>query len=93
MVKNNSQSNESSSNTVKYPAEYQILIDGSLSLNWSEKLAGMSITTTGGKGKNTTTQLRGELIDQAELFGVLNTLHDMNFHVLKVERLEESIKK
>lgn len=75
---------------IHYPAEYLIVIEGSLSLNWSEKLAGMSITTTGGKNRATATTLKGELVDQSALFGVLNTLHDMNYQVLKVEYLPAS---
>lgn len=73
--------------TVSYPAEYLIVIEGNLSISWSERLAGMSITTTGGKDCVTTTTLKGALVDQAALFGVLNTLHDMNYHLVKVEFL------
>ncbi len=36
------------------------------------------------------TTLSGELIDQAALMGVLNSLYDMGYPLLKVERLGPS---
>jgi hypothetical protein len=34
--------------------------------------------------------LRGELIDQAALMGVLNTLYDLGYTLLKLERMAGS---
>ena len=58
---------------------------GKLDISWSDRLAGMSITTTGGKNLMGLTTLRGELIDQSALLGVLNTLQDLGYAVIHVE--------
>jgi len=70
---------------ITYPAEYQIHIQGKLDISWSDRMAGMSITTTGGKNLTPLTILRGELTDQSVLLGVLNTLHDLGYAVIYVE--------
>jgi hypothetical protein len=46
----------------------------------------MAISARQATGKPAVTTLRGELIDQAALMGVLNTLYDLGFVLLKVER-------
>lgn len=71
--------------TIIYPAEYHIHIQGRLDISWSDRLAGMCITTTGGKNVTAMTSLQGELIDQSALLGVLNTLHDLGYPVLDVQ--------
>ena len=75
---------------ITYPAEYQIHIQGRLDIDWSDRLAGMSITTRGGKNLRSLTILQGELIDQSALLGVLNTLHDLGYALLHLEYLSEN---
>jgi len=75
---------------ITYPAEYQIHIQGRLDIGWSDRLAGMSVTTTGGKNLKPLTTLRGELIDQSALLGVLNNLHDLGYAVLQVKYIAQS---
>jgi hypothetical protein len=41
------------------PARYRIRVRGHLDSRWSDRLAGMSITTTGGKNTEQTTLLEG----------------------------------
>lgn len=74
---------------ITHPAEYQIHIQGRLDIGWSERLAGMSITTKGGKHLASLTILQGKLIDQSALLGVLNTLHDLGHAVLHLEYLSK----
>ena len=74
---------------IAYPAEYQIHIQGRRDRGWSDRLAGMSITTRGGKNLTPLTTLQGQLIDQSALLGVLNTLHDLGFTVLHVDYLSK----
>jgi hypothetical protein len=50
----------------------------------------MVISSTKQAGKPTVTTLTGELTDQAALMGVLNTVYDLGFTLLKVERLADS---
>ncbi len=64
---------------------YRICIRGRLDHSWSERLGGMSITTTGGKDTAATTLLEGELLDQANLTGVLNALYDLRLPLISVE--------
>ena len=71
------------------PARYRILVCKHLSPDWSGRLAGMRI----GPAKGYTTRgpltlLEGVLQDQAALFGVLSTLYDFGFPLLRVEVLE-----
>ena len=74
---------------ILYPAEYQIVVQGKLDISWSERLSDMTITTTGGGGRRPLTTLRGKLVDQSALLGVLNTLHDLQYGVLEVEYLSD----
>lgn len=70
------------------PAKYRIRVKGSLDPTCSDRLGGMSITTTGEADEATVTTLVGQLADQAALLGVLNALYDY-FHcpLLSVEFL------
>jgi hypothetical protein len=70
---------------ISYPAAYQIVVQGKLDIGWSERLSNMTITITGGGGRRPQTTLGGKLVDQSALLGVLNTLHDLQYGVLKVE--------
>lgn len=76
--------------SMEYPAMYRICIRGRLDTSWSERLAGMTITTTGGKDTPDTTMLEGRLLDQSALAGVLNTLHDLGLPLISVDCLESS---
>ena len=59
------------------PATCRIRIRGHLPKHWSDRLGGMTITTTGQTGEAPVTTLAGRLRDQAALCGVLNTLHNL----------------
>lgn len=72
------------------PARYRIRIEGPLDKRWSECLCGMAISSAKRAGKPTVTTLTGELTDMAALMGVLNTVYDLGFTLLKVERLAGS---
>ncbi len=74
----------------KGPARYRILLGKRLSPTWSDRLAGMEITPIDeAPSQATGTRLEGIIEDQAQLSGVLNTLHDMGFPLLSVEILDE----
>lgn len=64
------------------PATYRIEVLGRLDSSWSERLAGMKITTTGGAGIVTRTILQGQVMDQSALAGVLNTLCDLGLPLI-----------
>jgi len=73
---------------ISYPATYRIRISGHLDTSWSDRLAGVTITTSGGKYSHNITLLEGSLIDQAALAGVLNTLFDLQLPLISVECLD-----
>jgi hypothetical protein len=76
--------------TVDKPATYCIRVVGDLDESWSDRLAGLKITSSDKEGKQTITTLSGSIIDQAALFGVLNAIYDMRLPLLSVECLEVS---
>ncbi len=67
------------------PATYRIEVEGNLNESWSEFLAGMHITARKRSDSTIVTTLVGRLRDQAELTGVLNSLHDLHRPIVKVE--------
>ena len=70
------------------PGIYQITVQGTLDPEWSARLGGMEIMTfLSPQGDSYVTILTGELMDQADLFGILNSLYDIGFPLLSVKRL------
>ena len=72
---------------MEQPATYRIEVLGRLDSSWSGRLAGMSITITGGKGVVSRTILEGQVMDQSGLTGVLNTLCDLRHPLISVAYL------
>ena len=70
------------------PGRDRIRVQGRLSTSWCSRLGEMSITVRQAASRLPITTLTGEVTDQAALMGVLSTLYDMGFPLLKVERLE-----
>ena len=59
-----------------------------LDSSWSDRLGGLTITTTNeGDGPMVTT-LYGQLVDEAALAGVLSTLYDLGFSLISVNCIE-----
>jgi len=74
------------------PATYRIEVDGHLDESWSNRLAGMRITSRQRADQTTVTTLIGQLRDQAELSGVLNSLYGLHLSILKVEVVDDEKK-
>jgi len=72
-------------------ASYCIQIQGYLSQQWADYLAGLSISVDV-EPDQTVTTLSGEVTDQAALMGVLNNLYNLGFSILSVEHQFESDK-
>lgn len=66
------------------PARYDITVQGAIDPKWSDRLAGMHITTKDGKDGAPLTTLTGHLLDQAELSGVLNSLYELHLPIVSV---------
>jgi hypothetical protein len=63
------------------PVACVIRVEGVLDPWWSDHLGGLQITVSP-TGETATSELRGELLDQAALVGVLTTLYDLGLPLL-----------
>lgn len=70
-------------------ATYTIRVFGSLDADWSDHLSGLVISRGASRADEPETLLAGELTDQAALIGVLNTLYDLGFALISVQRQGE----
>jgi len=72
------------------PAIYQIKVLGKVPPSWSERLSSMNISYKKDKSGIVTT-LIGKLSDQAELSGILNSLHNLHMSILSVEKMNNKL--
>ena len=70
-------------------ASYCIEVEGHLDESWSDRLAGMHITTRKRSDQTTVTTLKGRIRDQAELSGLLNSLYELHMPILSVKNITE----
>jgi len=74
--------------TFDKPGNYRIRVLGALKKSWSERLSGLYITANSRGDQGQVATLVGQLRDQAELAGVLNTLYELHLPLLAVEYLD-----
>jgi len=72
------------------PVEYLIELQGRLDPKWSASFDGMTITAQTALGGFTITALRGMVVDQSALHGILNLIRDLGLPLLKVECLSKT---
>ncbi len=70
------------------PACYQIKIQGRLTEAWSEWFDRMTISVEYEQGELAVTTLKGVVVDQAALYGLLSRIRDLGLPLLLVEHLE-----
>jgi hypothetical protein len=63
---------------------YRIIVQGALDSEWSDRLAGLAISTVTRGEATPHTHLEGRIMDQAELRGVLESLYDLHLPILSV---------
>jgi len=68
---------------------FRIKVVGKLDEKLSNNLGGLSINSKI-ENNNTVSYLDGEIIDQAELIGILNTLYNMRFKIISVNIKEKT---
>jgi hypothetical protein len=73
--------------TLDTPATYRIRVKGHLDSRWSDRLGGLTITTSRQDDASVVATLYGEVLDQAALAGVLNALYNLHLPLLSVEYL------
>ena len=66
------------------PVSYQIQVQGRLSQTWADYLGSMAVSVSG-ESEGVVTTLSGQVMDQAALMGLLNSLYDLGFSLLSVE--------
>ena len=73
------------------PATYRICILGTLDKKWSDYCGGMAIEHDIVLDQYPITILKGLLVDQSALVGVINTLYDMGCPIISVECVENGV--
>lgn len=66
------------------PARYRIVIQGSVPRGWEDRLGDLVVSRS---ESLEVTNLEGTVSDQAGLFGVLSSLHDLHRSLISVEYL------
>ena len=67
------------------PAYYRIKIRGFLDESWSNQMGGIVIRQANTADQTPISILQGEMIDQAALFGILNSLYGLGFPILSLQ--------
>ena len=65
--------------------QYEILIDGHIGARWAAWFEGFAITS----GPESTTILRGHVVDQAALHGLLQKLRDLGIPLRSLTPIED----
>ena len=71
------------------PAIYQIVVEGMVSEEWSNRLGGLAITTSSQENGESQTILQGTLLDQSALRGLFETLYALHLPILEVRKIGE----
>ena len=66
---------------------YRIDVRGRIEPSWAQRFGGMQVISSQSKEFNKVTVLRGPVTDQAELAGILNTLHELHLTLISVQYL------
>jgi hypothetical protein len=66
----------------RWPARYEVRVEGVLDDSWSEWFQGLQIQNQGGE-----TLLSGTLPDQPALHGILDKVRDLGLCIITVRRL------
>lgn len=68
-------------------AVYEIKVQGSLDKSWSDWYCGMMVIPDEAHIEKRVTTLRGPVVDQSALRGILTRLWDMNYELISVQRI------
>jgi len=71
------------------PANYQIVVQGTVSEEWSNLLGGLAITTSRHENGESRTILEGILLDQSALRGLIETMYALHLPILEVKKIDE----
>jgi len=79
------------SNQADQPARYQIQVRGWFSERWTESFSGMQRTHHRTESGTSITTLKGLVVDQAALRGILNKIWDLNLTLVSVKLIPNEI--
>lgn len=68
-------------------AVYEIKVQGSLNESWSDWYYGMIVIPDEANLEKQVTTLRGPVVDQSALRGILTRLWDMNYELISVQQV------
>ncbi len=68
-------------------ADYQIVVQGTVSEEWSNRLGGLAIRTSSQENGESRTILEGRLLDQSALRGLLESLFALHLPILEVRKI------
>ena len=68
---------------------YEIILKGHLDDSWADWFGGMAFAY----GRDGTTMLTGEILDQSALHGVLKKIRDLGMPLLSVNHLDPDLRK
>lgn len=80
-------SDKNSRPTMSAPADYRIVVQGSLGEAHSRRLGGLNVSVLYDDSGEPATILLGRLRDQAALMGLLNNLYDLHMPIVLIENL------
>ena len=67
------------------PANYRICVKGYLDDSWSDRLVGMTIDNQVPSSESPVAALSGQVRDQTELLGLLNSIYEMHLPLVSIE--------
>ena len=67
------------------PANYRICVKGYLDDSWSDRLVGMTIANQVLHSESPVAALSGQVRDQTELLGLLNSIYEMHLPLVSIE--------
>jgi hypothetical protein len=77
--------------TMAGQAAYRIRVQGAIARSWCESFTGMQVTFRNVSSADALTILTGEVLDQADLMGLLNRLYDLGLPLVSVQRVDGKV--
>ena len=75
----------------EHASSYRVCVAGSIPSNWANRLGCLEVVQPVGDRSSDQTLLMGDVRDQAELLGILNTLHELRLPLLLVEAVDPEL--
>lgn len=71
------------------PANYRISIEGDIPEGWLSKFGNMELKKTYSKVGKCRSTLKGVILDQAQLMGILQSIYDLHLSVIEVKWIKK----